>query len=259
MTHELRSQPWMVAPETVAVLDALEHAGAEARFVGGCVRDSLIGRQVGDIDIATDAVPERVTEALQAADIRAIPTGIDHGTITAVANGVPFEITTLRRDVETFGRHATVAYTDDWIEDAARRDFTINALSLGRDGTLFDPFGGEADLRAGRIRFVGDARARIQEDVLRLLRFFRFHAYYGRNGLDADGLAACREFATRLSGLSAERIWTELRRLLLAPEPTFVLREMGASDILAEILPEARLFDGLERLIVLEGAAVERW
>ena len=259
MTHELLSQPWMVAPETVAVLDALERAGAEARFVGGCVRDSLIGRQVGDIDIATDAVPERVAEALQAANIKAIPTGIDHGTITAVADGVPFEITTLRRDVETFGRHATVAYTDDWTEDAARRDFTINALSLGRDGTLFDPFGGEADLHAGRIRFVGDARARIQEDVLRLLRFFRFHAYYGRNGLDADGLAACREFATRLSGLSAERIWAELRRLLLAPEPTFVLREMGASDILAEILPEARFFDRLERLIGLEDAAVERW
>lgn len=259
MTGKLRSQPWMTAPETVAVLDALERAGAEVRFVGGCVRDALIDRPVGDIDIATDAVPEQVTEALQAARIKAVPTGIDHGTITAVANGVPFEITTLRRDVETFGRHATVAYTDDWTEDAARRDFTINALSLSRDGTLFDPFGGEPDLRAGRVRFVGDARARIREDVLRLLRFFRFHAYYGRNGLDADGLAACREFAPRLSGLSAERIWAELRRLLLARQPAFILGEMRDAGVLAVILPEARLFGRLKRLIAVEGAASETY
>ena len=259
MTDRLQPQEWMTAPNTVAVLEALAAVGAKARFVGGCVRDALIGRPVGDIDIATDAVPERVIEALEAAGIKAIPTGIDHGTITAVADGMPFEITTLRRDVETFGRHATVAFTDDWKEDAARRDFTINALSLDRDGTLHDPFGGVDDLRAGRIRFVGEPEARIEEDVLRLLRFFRFHAHYGRNGLDPGGLAACRKMAPRLANLSAERIWSELRKLLLSPDPGAVLRTMRASAVIGVVLPEASEFDRLDRLIALEAGAVQRW
>jgi poly(A) polymerase len=249
----------MTAPETTAVLDALEAAGAEARFVGGCVRDSLIGRPVGDIDIATDAVPERVVEALEAAGIKAVPTGIDHGTVTAVAGGTPFEITTLRRDVETFGRHARVAFTGDWEADAARRDFTINALSLARDGTLFDPFGGEADLRAGRIRFVGDPEARIEEDVLRLLRFFRFHAHYGKDGMDAAGLAACRKLAPRLATLSAERIWAELRKLLAAPAPGAILRAMHAANITDVVLPEASALERLDRLVALEAAQAKRW
>ncbi len=259
MSVRIPPQPWMTARETIAVLDALEAAGAEARFVGGCVRDALIGRAVGDIDIATDAVPQRVMDALRDARIKAVPTGIDHGTVTAVVNATPFEITTLRQDVETFGRHATVAFTDDWIEDAARRDFTVNALSLARDGTLYDPFGGEADLRAGRIRFVGDAAARIEEDVLRLLRFFRFHAYYGKGDLDPDGLAACRKLAPRLSGLSAERVWAELRRLLLAPEPGPALRAMQACGALGVILPEAAAFDRLDRLVGIEVAERARW
>jgi len=254
MSTKLLPQPWMTATETEAVFDALAAAGAEARFVGGCVRDALIGRPVGDIDIATDAVPERVIEALQTAGIKAVPTGVDHGTITAVANHKPFEITTLRRDVETFGRHATVAFTDDWTEDAARRDFTVNALSLARDGTLFDPFGGEADLRAGRIRFVGNARARIEEDVLRMLRFFRFHAHYGSGDLDPGGMAACRAMAPALVSLSAERVWAELRRLLAAPAPGPVLRAMRDVGVLPVILPEAGSFDRLDRLVEIEVA-----
>ncbi len=259
MTDRLQPQDWMTAPNTVAVLNALAAAGAKARFVGGCVRDALIGRSVGDIDIATDAVPERVIEALEAAGIKAVPTGIDHGTITAVAGGTPFEITTLRRDVETFGRHATVAFTGDWKEDAARRDFTINALSLDRDGTLHDPFGGVEDLRAGRIRFVGEPEARIEEDVLRLLRFFRFHAHYGRNGLDPAGLAACRKMAPRLANLSAERIWSELRKLLLAPDPGVVLRTMQANAVIGVVLPEAIEFERLDRLVALEANAAVYW
>lgn len=259
MSGRIALQPWMTSRATTAVLDALEAAGAEARFVGGCVRDALIGRDVGDIDIATDAVPERVTAALQDAGIKVVPTGIDHGTVTAVVDGTPFEITTLRRDVETFGRHATVAFTDDWTEDAARRDFTVNALSLARDGTLYDPFGGEADLRAGRIRFVGDPAARIEEDVLRMLRFFRFHAFYGKGDLDPDGLAACRKMAPRLTGLSAERVWAELRRLLLAPAPGPVLRAMAASGVLAVILPEADALDRLDRLVRIEASEGARW
>jgi poly(A) polymerase len=249
----------MNAPATAAVLDALERAGAEARFVGGCVRDSLIGRAVKDIDIATDAVPERVVRALEAAGIKAVPTGIDHGTVTAVSGGTPFEITTLRRDVETFGRHARVAFTDDWRADAARRDFTFNAMTLSRDGTLYDPFDGERDLRAGRVRFVGDPRSRIEEDVLRLLRFFRFHAHYGKDGLDPAGLAACREMAPRLAGLSVERVWSELRKLLAADKPGDVLRIMHREGILGVVLPEASALGRLDRLVALETAQSTRW
>jgi poly(A) polymerase len=259
MTTRLEPQEWMNAPATSAVLDALEQAGAEARFVGGCVRDSLIGRAVTDIDIATDAVPARVVEALEAAGIKAVPTGIDHGTVTAVSEGRPFEITTLRHDVETFGRHARVAFTDDWRADAARRDFTINAMTLARDGTLHDPFGGEQDLRAGRVRFVGDPRSRIEEDVLRLLRFFRFQAHYGTDGLDPDGLAACREMAPRLAALSAERVWSELRKLLAAENPGDVLRVMYREGILGVVLPEASALDRLDRLVALEAAQSRRW
>ncbi|HSR72244.1 MAG TPA: CCA tRNA nucleotidyltransferase, partial [Kiloniellales bacterium] len=176
----LPPQPWMEAPETRRVIEALSATGHEARFVGGCVRDALAGRPVRDLDIATRATPTEVIELLEIADIKTVPTGLAHGTVTAVTGGRAFEITTLREDVETYGRHARVAFTDDWKADAARRDFTINALSCAPDGTLYDFFGGIADLKAGRIRFVGDARARITEDYLRLLRFFRFQAHYGR-------------------------------------------------------------------------------
>ena len=230
--------PWMAAPATRAVIAALTAGGKPVRFVGGCVRDALAGRAVSDVDLATPEPPARVMELLAAAAIKAVPTGIDHGTITAVAGGRPFEITTLRRDVETFGRHAVVAFTDDWTEDAARRDFTINALSADPDGRLHDPFGGVADLAAGRVRFVGEAELRIREDVLRILRFFRFHAHYGRGAPDGDGFAACRRLAGLLPGLSAERIAAELHRLLQAPDAAATVECMREAGILAPILPE---------------------
>ena len=255
----VQPQDWMTSPETLAVLDALEASGAHVRFVGGCVRDALLGRAVSDIDIATDAVPEKVVDALSAAGIKSVPTGLSHGTVTAVVQGHPFEITTLRRDVETDGRYATVAFTDDWTEDAARRDFTINAISLDRDGTLHDPFGGVEDIKLGRVRFVGVAKERIEEDVLRLLRFFRFHAHYGKEDFDADGLAACREMAPMLTRLSVERVWTELRKLLAAADPTPVVRTMLDAGILQVLLPEAQHAGRLGRLVRIEAEMVKAW
>lgn len=248
----LSPQPWMTAPESRAVFAALDAGGADARFVGGCVRDAWLGRPVKDIDIATHAPPERVMELLQAAGIRVIPTGIDHGTVTALCGGKPYEITTLRRDVETDGRHARVEFTDDWVEDAARRDLTMNALSCTPDGAMFDPFGGLADLAAGRVRFVGEARRRIEEDVLRLLRFFRFHAHYGRGDPDSEALAACRELAPRLPTLSGERVRGELFRLLTAPCAAAVWRLMMGQGIMVHLLPEAMDTDRLDRLIAVE-------
>ncbi len=259
MTGRLAPQPWMKAPETVAVLDALEGAGAEVRFVGGCVRDALLGRAVNDVDLATDALPESVVTALESADIKAVPTGLKHGTVTAVSNHRPFEITTLRHDVETDGRHATVAFTDDWEADAARRDFTFNALSLSRDGVLHDPFGGEQDLRDGIVRFVGDPTQRIEEDVLRLLRFFRFHAHYAAGDFDAPSLAACRALASRVPRLSVERVWSEMKKLLAAPDPAPVVRTMAAIGALASILPDPIGVDRLDRLVPVEKKAAARW
>ena len=188
MSERLGPQPWMTAPATLAVMDALESRGGAgcARFVGGAVRNALLGQPVGDIDIAATLVPDQVIAALRAARLKAVPTGIEHGTVTAVADGRPYEITTLRRDVETDGRRAVVAFTTDWAQDAGRRDFTLNALYADRQGALLDPTGrGIADARAGRIVFVGEAKARVREDYLRILRFFRFHAWYGRGEPDA--------------------------------------------------------------------------
>ncbi len=248
----LSPQPWMTAPESRAVFAALDAGGADARFVGGCVRDAWLGRPVKDIDIATHAPPERVMDLLQTAGIRVIPTGIAHGTVTALCGGKPYEITTLRRDVETDGRHARVEFTDDWVEDAARRDLTMNALSCTPDGAMFDPFGGLADLAAGRVRFVGEARRRIEEDVLRLLRFFRFHAHYGRGEPDAEALAACRELAPRLPTLSGERVRGELFRLLTAACAAAVWRLMMGQGIMVHLLPEAMDTDRLDRLVAVE-------
>jgi len=244
-------QPWMAAPETIAVMAALTAAGP-ARFVGGCVRDARIGRSVGDIDIATPAIPERVIELLGVAGIKAVPTGIAHGTVTAVVAGWHAEITTLRRDVETYGRHAKVAFTDDWEVDAARRDLTINALYCDADGALYDPVGGLADLDAGRVRFVGDAAIRIAEDALRILRFFRFHAWYGRGAPDATGLDACRAAAADLRRLSGERIAGEVLRLLASPHVIEVLEQMMVAGIVAVILPEARGIERLRGLVAIE-------
>jgi poly(A) polymerase len=210
-----------------------------ARIVGGAVRDLLAHRPVSDVHIATPLTPEAVTVALKLARLRAIPTGLAHGTVTALAEGATIEITTLRRDIETDGRHAVVAFTDDFRTDAARRDFTINALSLTPDGTVFDYFGGTADLAAGRVRFVGSPGARVAEDYLRILRFFRFWARYGSGDPDAETAQALTEGAAKLSTLSAERLWSETAKILSVTDPRAVLRLMETLDVLATLLPEA--------------------
>ncbi|MCH7929001.1 MAG: CCA tRNA nucleotidyltransferase [Proteobacteria bacterium] len=242
----------MASPATAAVIAALTAEGAAVRFVGGCVRDAVAGRAVKDVDLATPDAPETVTRLLEAAGLKAVPTGIKHGTVMAVAHGEGIEVTTLRRDVEAYGRHAKVVFTDDWEADAERRDFTINALFCDPDGTLYDPVGGLEDLRAGRVRFVGDARTRIEEDVLRLLRFFRFYASFGRPPPDAEALAACRAMAPALTALSGERVRDELLKLLAAPAPAEVLPLMADAGALAQVLPEVTGFDALAELCEIE-------
>ena len=249
---KIEPQPWMTAPETVAVVSALTSKGAAVRFVGGCVRDAILGRQVKDIDIATHDEPNVVMDLLKSAGIKAIPTGIAHGTVTAVVGHAHFEITTLREDVETYGRHAKVAFTNDWKADAARRDFTFNAMFCDMSGAIYDPFDGIADLKAGRVRFVGDAETRITEDVLRLLRFFRFYAHYGKGAPDAAGLAACRKLAHLLPTLSGERVAAELLRLLAAEDPASVMRLMADDGVLEHFLPEARHLGRLAMLTEIE-------
>ena len=236
---------WVRAAATRKVISALTGGGQPARFVGGCVRDTLMGRPIADVDIATPLPPDDVIKATTAAGLKAIPTGIDHGTVTVVADGRPFEVTTLRRDVETDGRHAVVAFTEDWRQDAARRDFTINALSADADGRVYDYFGGIEDARAGRIRFVGDPVRRIEEDVLRLLRFFRFYAQFGAPPPDPDGLEACRKLAGQIHTLSGERVRVEVFKLLEAPDPLPSWRLMIDTGVAARTIGE----DGdIERL-----------
>jgi poly(A) polymerase/tRNA nucleotidyltransferase (CCA-adding enzyme) len=222
-------------PALGAVLDALP----EARVVGGAVRDALAGRDISDVDLATPRPPDDVTRALVAAGLRAVPTGLDHGTVTAISGHRGFEVTTLRHDVETDGRHAVVRYTDDFREDAARRDFSINAMSMNRAGEVFDYFDGISDLRAGKIRFVGDAVERVREDFLRILRFFRFHARYGRAPPDSEAIAAIRAGVPGLSRLSVERIWSELKRIFVASEPDATVALMAELGVLQAVLPEA--------------------
>jgi poly(A) polymerase len=245
----------MTAPETSAVMAALTAAGGEARFVGGCVRDAILGRAVSDVDIATHEPPERVMNLLKRARIKVVPTGIKHGTVTAVVGHKHFEITTLRRDIETDGRRAKVEYTNDWAADAARRDFTMNAMFCGTDGALFDPFGGIADLKARKVRFVGDAEARIREDVLRLLRFFRFQAHYGSPPPDREALEACRNLAHLLPSLSGERVAGETLKLLAAADPAGVVELMGSGGVLRHFLPEATNVRRLRALIAIEESA----
>ncbi len=232
-----------------ASLDRLWDALPQARLVGGAVRDLLAGRTVADLDLATPEPPDTVQRVLADAGIRTVPTGLAHGTVTAIVDHRPFEITTLRRDVRTDGRHAETEWTADWREDAARRDFTINAMSLDRAGTLHDFFGGAADLRAGRVRFVGDAAARIAEDHLRILRFFRFLARYGTGAPDAAALDAIGRGAGLLARLSPERVWSELRRLLEAPDPGVAITTMAALGVLAVLLPDGADPDRLARLL----------
>lgn len=223
---------WMQSPSARRVWQALEAAGSEARFVGGCVRDALLGRPVSDFDIASTLPPEDALRALEKADIKAIPTGLTHGTVTAVADDVTYEITTLREDVACDGRHADVAFTHDWQADASRRDFTMNALYATPEGEIFDYYSGVEDAKAGHVRFIGDAKARIEEDALRILRFFRFYARYGQGEMDETALSACVAEAFRLEGLSGERIQAEMLKLLAAPDPTPVLERMGEGGIL---------------------------
>ena len=250
----LDGQAWLTAPATRAVIVALEAAGGPgcARFVGGCVRNALIGAPVADVDIATTLKPEETDRAIRAAGLKAVPTGIAHGTVTAVSGRQPFEITTLRRDVSTDGRNATVAFTDDWAEDAARRDFRLNALYADSEGRVFDPTGeGVADASAGRIVFVGDPETRIREDYLRILRFFRFFAWYGRGDPDRAALEACQALAAGMTRLSAERVSKELMTLLAAPDPRLAVAAMAEAGVLTQILPEASngpLFDGAIRV-----------
>jgi poly(A) polymerase len=230
-------------------LGAVMTALPQARVVGGAVRDALAGLPVADIDLATPASPDQVLAALERAGFRTIPTGLDHGTVTALVDGRGYEITTLRRDVATDGRHAVVAFTDDWRTDAARRDFTLNALSMDRHGAVFDYFGGVADLRAGRIRFVGDPARRIAEDYLRILRFFRFYARYARTPPDAAATAAIRAGLPGLARLSPERVWGELRRILAVPNPCRTVALMAALGVLGAVLPEGADPDRLARMV----------
>jgi poly(A) polymerase len=243
---------WMTAEPTCAVMAALTKHGGEARFVGGAVRNALIGAKVDEVDIATPLTPDEVTRRLEAAGLSAVPTGIEHGTVTAIAFGRPFEVTTLRRDVSTDGRRAVVAFTKDWNEDAQRRDFTMNALYASADGALFDSVGGVADLEKGRVRFIGDAAARIREDYLRILRLFRFHAWYGKGPLDESAMAAAAAGKAGLAQLSGERIQKEMLKLLAAPDPMPVLLEMAARGILIEVLPEPLRLERLGRLIAID-------
>jgi poly(A) polymerase len=241
---------WLDLPETQLVISAL---GADnIRFVGGAVRDSFLQLSVQDVDIATPLHPNEVMALAQAAGLKAVPTGIEHGTVTLVAQHKPFEVTTLRRDVSTDGRHATVAFTDDWQADAARRDFTINALYLNSHKQLFDYFGGQADLQARRVRFIGDAELRIGEDALRILRFFRFSARYSALPLDAAGLQACVVRARDMMSLSRERMRDELLKLLGAQNPLPVLELMQLHKLFEVFLPEVTSLDALARLVERE-------
>jgi len=247
--------PWMSDRSVRRLLGALAKGGIAARFVGGCVRNTVLGRPVDDIDIAVDKPPETVMRTLEAADLKVVPTGLRHGTVTAIVEGRPFELTTLRRDLETDGRRAVVAFTDDWRADAERRDFTFNALYADPDGTIWDPFDGRADLLAGRVRFIGDPDQRIAEDRLRVLRFFRFHAWFGKPPLDSAGFDACRRNAGTLSALSAERVAKELLRLLAAPAPADALAAMAEAGALDHWLPEYAGTARLKALVAREETA----
>jgi poly(A) polymerase len=247
---------WQKRPGMDALLRALGAEAGETRFVGGCVRDTLLGLPVSDVDLATRLSPETVIERLKRARIKAVPTGLAHGTVTAVVAGAPVEVTTLRRDVATDGRRATIAYTEDWREDAARRDFTINALSADPvTREVFDYFGGAADLEARRVRFIGDALTRIAEDHLRILRFFRFHARFGTGAPDATGLAACVARANDLMALSRERIADELLKLLALPAPAETAALMVEHGVLRPVLPEIVDAAPLARLVGRESEA----
>ncbi|MGN6747303.1 MAG: CCA tRNA nucleotidyltransferase [Xanthobacteraceae bacterium] len=246
---------WLVRGEAAPLLKVLDGSGEEARIVGGAVRNALLRLPVQEIDIATTAPPDEVVRRVEAAGWKTVPTGIDHGTVTVLIAGKAFEVTTLRRDVETFGRKARVVFGRDWLADAARRDFTINALSLSADGRLHDYVGGVADLAVHRVRFIGDPAQRIAEDFLRILRFFRFHAWYGVGTPDADGLQACIRGLAGIEQLSRERIRSELLKLLLAPHATPTLALMSEIGLLGNVLGGIALLASFENMVKVEAAA----
>lgn len=252
MSRVLEGQDWLTASATQAVMAALAAAGGAdcARFVGGCVRNAVLGAPIDDVDIATVLTPEAVVRALKAAGLKSVPTGMEHGTVTAISERQPFEITTLRRDVSTDGRRATVAFTDDWAEDAARRDFRLNALYADSDGVILDPTGaGYDDALAGRIVFVGEPEQRIEEDYLRILRFYRFFAWYGRGAPDAAAVAACAALVEGVERLSAERVSKEVLKLLAAPDPRLAVRLMQDAGVLGRILPPSKSVTLFEAMV----------
>ncbi len=230
---------WLAEEHLQHLLAVLNEGGEEARIAGGAVRNALIGAPVADVDIAATTLPAETIRRAEAAGLKAVPTGVEHGTVTVVAGGRPFEVTTLRADIETDGRHAKVSSGRDWKADAERRDFTINALYADADGRVVDLVGGLADIEARRLRFIGDAEQRIREDYLRILRFFRFFAWYGAGRPDAEGLKACARLKDGLDRLSAERVWAELKKLLAAPDPARALLWMRQSGALTRVLPES--------------------
>jgi tRNA nucleotidyltransferase/poly(A) polymerase len=252
----LKDAAWLREGPLARLLDVLGRDGEEARVVGGAVRNALLGDSIGEFDVATTAVPEEVMRRAAAAGFKPVPTGIEHGTITVVIEGRPFEVTTLRVDVETFGRHANVRFGRDWQADAERRDFTMNGLSVGADGVVHDPVGGVADLRARRVRFIGDPAKRIAEDYLRILRFFRFHAAYGQGLPDAAGVAACIAARDGLEQLSRERVRMELMKLLLARQVAPALAVMAEAGLLVPVLggvPDLAAFSNMAKVEAAAG------
>jgi poly(A) polymerase len=245
---------WLTSGALGKLMAVLDSDGEEARVVGGAVRNNLIGAATGDIDVATTALPDEVVRRAQAAGFKAVPTGIEHGTVTIVVDHRGFEVTTLREDVETFGRHAVVRFGRDWRADAARRDFTINALSLSRDGVVHDYVGGLADIAVRRVRFIGQAAARIAEDYLRVLRFFRFHAAYGVGLPDPEGLHACIEARDKLDRLSRERVRMELMKLLVAAHAVPTLAVMGEAGLLGPVLGGVPYLAGMSNMAKVEAA-----
>ncbi|HZW53141.1 MAG TPA: CCA tRNA nucleotidyltransferase, partial [Candidatus Elarobacter sp.] len=245
---------WLTEGALGKLMAVLDRDGEEARVVGGAVRNVLIGEPTGDIDVATTALPPEVMRRAQAAGFKAVPTGIEHGTVTIVVDHRPFEVTTLREDVETFGRHAVVRFGRDWRADAARRDFTINALSLSRDGVVHDYVGGLADIAVRRVRFIGQAAARIAEDYLRVLRFFRFHAAYGSGLPDPEGLHACIDARDKLERLSRERVRMELIKLLVAAHAVPTLAVMAEAGLLAPVLGGVPYLAGMSNMAKVEAA-----
>lgn len=247
---------WFSSPSLRRVFEVLNVEGGEVRVVGGAVRNSLMGLPAGDIDMATTWHPDEVAERAKAAGIKVVPTGIDHGTVTLVIDGTPYEVTTLRRDVATDGRRAEVTFGTGWKEDAERRDFTINALYADARGEVFDYVGGLSDIEARTLRFIGNATERVAEDYLRILRFFRFFAHYGNGRPDADGLRACAKARSKIATLSVERVWAETKKLLSAADPGRALLWMRQAGVLTEILPETEKWgiDAIPDLVAAERA-----